>query len=129
MIAQYGAVGATGKNENRIKCLDFTNYRQRGKQELNMTASLRERMEIKLKAAYAPEFLQVIDESHKHAGHIVHEGDAPHGGETHFRIQIVAPAFAGKGRIERHRAINALFSEEFSAGLHALALDIRAPGD
>ncbi len=94
-----------------------------------MTTSLRMRMEDKLKAAYAPVSLQVIDESDKHAGHIVHEGGAPHGGETHFRVRIVAPAFAGKSRVERHRAVNALFAEEFSAGLHALALEIRAPGE
>jgi BolA protein len=94
-----------------------------------MTASLRERMETKLNSAYAPEFLQVIDESHKHAGHIVHDGGAPHGGETHFRIRIVAPAFAGKSRVERHREVNALFSEEFGAGLHALSLDVRAPDE
>ena len=94
-----------------------------------MTLSLRERMETRLKDAFASNDVQVIDESHKHAGHIVHEGGAPHGGETHFRVRVVSPAFAGKSRVERHRAVNALFAEEFAAGLHALALEARAPGE
>lgn len=94
-----------------------------------MTLSLRERMETKLKAALAANEVEVIDESHKHAGHLVHEGGAPHGGETHFRIRIVSPAFAGKSRVERHRAVNALLAEEFAAGMHALALETRAPGE
>lgn len=91
--------------------------------------SLRERMEVKLRDALASTDVQVIDESHKHAGHIVHEGGAPHGGETHFRIRIVSPAFAGRSRVERHRAVNALLAGEFAAGLHALALDLRAPDE
>ncbi|MCW2315002.1 transcriptional regulator, BolA protein family [Rhodoblastus acidophilus] len=94
-----------------------------------MTLSLRERMETKLKAAFAANEIEVIDESHKHAGHLVHEGGAPQGGETHFRIRIVSPAFAGKSRVERHRAVNALLAEEFAAGMHALALEARAPGE
>ena len=91
--------------------------------------SLRERMEVKLRDALASTDVQVIDESHKHAGHIVHEGGAPHGGETHFRIRIVSAAFAGRSRVERHRAVNAVLAGEFAAGLHALALDLRAPGE
>lgn len=94
-----------------------------------MTLSLRERMENKLKDAFASTEVQVIDELHKHAGHIVHEGGAPQGGETHFRVRIVSPDFSGKSRVERHRAVNALFAEEFAAGVHALTLDARAPGE
>ena len=94
-----------------------------------MTLSLRERMESKLRDAFAVSQVEVIDESHKHAGHIVHEGGAPQGGETHFRVRIVSSDFAGKSRVERHRAVNALFAEEFAAGVHALALDARAPGE
>jgi len=94
-----------------------------------MTLSLRERMETKLKMAFAPTEAQVIDESHKHAGHLVHDGGAPHGGETHFRVRIVSAEFSGKTRVERHRAVNALFADEFAAGVHALAIDARAPGE
>ena len=91
--------------------------------------TVRERMEAKLKAAFAPQFLTVVDESHKHAGHAGHDGGAGHGGETHFRVQIISPDFSGKTRIERHRAVNALLADEISGGVHALALEIKAPGE
>jgi BolA protein len=109
--------------------LDLPNRRQIVEQVEKMNTNRREHMEVKLKAAFASNEVEVIDESHKHAGHIVHEGGAPHGGETHFRIRIVSSAFAGKSRVERHRAVNALLAEEFAQGLHALALDVRAPGE
>jgi BolA family transcriptional regulator, general stress-responsive regulator len=86
--------------------------------------TVRERMKVKLSAAFAPEFLQVIDESDKHAGHA---GGAGHGGETHFRVQMVAPAFIGKSRVERHRAVNSLLAEEIAGGVHALALITQTP--
>src|SRR5256886_17229487 len=57
----------------------------------------------KLAAAFAPESVRVVDESHQHEGHAGHRP----GGQTHFRVYIVAEAFRGKGRIERHRMINA----------------------
>lgn len=91
--------------------------------------TVRERIEEKLSTAFAPESLQVIDESHQHAGHVVHEGGAGHGGETHFRVRIISAIFAGKSRVERHRAINGVLADEFAAGVHALALDARAPGE
>ena len=57
----------------------------------------------KLTKAFTPESLDVVDESHQHAGHAGHRP----GGETHFRIYIVSTAFKGKSRLERHRMINA----------------------
>lgn len=73
-----------------------------------------------------PDALAVTDESHLHAGHA---GARP-GGETHFRIDVVAAAFAGKGRVDRHRIVNDLLAEAFSRrGLHALAIKARAPGE
>ena len=68
--------------------------------------------------------LQVNDESHQHAGH----SGWREGGETHFRIDVVSPAFAGKTRIERHRIVNAVLAPAFDRGLHALAIDARPPG-
>jgi stress-induced morphogen len=53
----------------------------------------------KLTKAFAPASLDVVDESHQHAGHAGHR----EGGETHFRVYIVAEAFRGKSRLERHR--------------------------
>jgi BolA protein len=96
---------------------------QTGKQAISKT------IEKKLTVAFAPELLEVIDESHEHAGHAGHSGGAGHGGETHFRIRIVAAAFSGKSRVERHRVVNDMLAEEFAAGMHALALNIRAPGE
>ncbi len=91
--------------------------------------AVREVMEEKLTTAFAPQFLRVIDESHEHAGHLGHPGGAGHGGETHFRVEIVAERFSGKSRVERHRAVNDLLAEQFANGVHALALNLRAPGE
>ena len=49
------------------------------------------------------------------------------GGETHFRIEVVSDAFAGKSRVERHRMVNAAVKEAFDRGLHALAVKAEAP--
>jgi stress-induced morphogen len=88
--------------------------------------SVRERMEGKLANAFAPESLAVIDESDSHAGH---SGGAGHGGETHFRVRIVSSRFEGLSRIDRHRAVNAVLADEIAGGVHALALDLKAPGE
>lgn len=77
----------------------------------------------KLTAALAPSQLDVIDESEKHKGH----GGWREGGETHFRVRIVSTAFSGQNRVARHRAINELLAEELAAGVHALAIEARAP--
>ena len=50
------------------------------------------------------------------------------GGQTHFRVYIVADAFRGKSRIERHRMINAALAGELAGGVHALAIHANAPG-
>lgn len=67
--------------------------------------SLRQRMENKLQEAFSPDRLNVIDESHMHAGH---QPDMTGTGETHMRVQIVSDQFSGKSRVDRHRAINGL---------------------
>jgi BolA protein len=95
--------------------------------------SMQQRIETKLQAAFAPERLTVLNESHLHAGHH-HTGSDHHGtfdgtGETHFRVRIVAPAFASMSRIERHRAVNALLAEELAGTVHALAIEPAAPGE
>lgn len=90
-------------------------------------------IENKLKAALQPNRLEVINESHLHAGHHHtsdgHEATFDGSGETHFRIRIVAPEFAGRSRLERHRIINALLAGELEAGLHALAIEANAPDE
>ena len=79
----------------------------------------------KLREAFSPESLEVLDESHLHEGHAGHRV----GGETHFRVHIVSPAFKGKSRIERHRMINATLAAELAGTVHALAIDAQAPGE
>ena len=79
----------------------------------------------KLREAFTPAHLDVIDESHLHEGHAGHRA----GGETHFRVQIVADAFAGKSRIDRHRLVNAALAAELAASVHALAIKAQAPGE
>ncbi len=79
----------------------------------------------KLAAAFAPQSLDVVDESHQHEGH---SGHRP-GGQTHFRVHIVSESFRGKSRIERHRMINQTLSSELSGGVHALAIHASAPGE
>jgi len=79
----------------------------------------------KLTKAFAPANLKVIDESHQHAGHAGHR----EGGETHFRVYIVAEAFRGKSRLERHRMINEKLAGELAGSVHALAIHASAPGE
>lgn len=83
----------------------------------------RERIAATLRAALAPESLDVIDESHLHKGHAGHKP----GGETHYRVRVTAEAFRGKNRIDIHRTINALLADELAAGVHALAIEAKAP--
>lgn len=78
-----------------------------------------------LQSQFAPDRLEVIDESAHHAGHA---GARPEG-ETHFRVRMSAADFTGKSRIDRQRLINAALAEEFENGLHALAMELKAPGE
>ena len=87
--------------------------------------SMAENMRAKLSQALAPEQLEIVDDSHRHAGHA---GARP-GGETHFKVTIVAAAFAGKSRLERQRLVYGLLAAEFEAGLHALQMVVHAPGE
>jgi len=91
-----------------------------------------DRIKAKLAAALAPIALEVIDESHKHAGHahaITRPGTAQGTGGTHFQVKVVSDAFTGKSRVDRHRTINQLLAFELAAGVHALAIDAKAPGE
>lgn len=95
--------------------------------------SMQARMEARLRQAFAPERLEIVNESHLHAGHH-HSGSGHHGqfdgtGETHFRVRLVAQTFAGMGRLARHRAVNDVLGEELRGGLHALAIEPAAPGE
>jgi len=80
---------------------------------------------VKLTQAFNPLRLDVINESHLHAGH----RGSPGTGESHFRVLIVSSAFAGKSRLARHRLVNAILAEELRGKIHALALELHAPDE
>jgi BolA family transcriptional regulator, general stress-responsive regulator len=82
-------------------------------------------MREKLQRAFQPTRLDVINESHLHAGHRTSPGT----GESHFRVLMVSPVFAGKSRLQRHRLVNEALAAELKGKVHALALDLRAPGE
>ena len=77
----------------------------------------------KLEERFAPERLDVLDESHRHKGHA---GARP-GGETHVWVKSTSAEFDGLNRIERHRLINDCLAEELAGPIHALNLRARTP--
>lgn len=79
----------------------------------------------RLKSRLAPLHLQVLDESAQHAGH----AGASESGESHFRLEIVSPQFAGLSRVARHRLIYEALGNAFDEGLHALRIEAKAPGE
>ncbi len=87
----------------------------------SMTAE--QRIREKLMVALEPTRLDVINESELHAGH----RSSPGTGESHFRILIVSPRFAGVSRLSRHRLVNEALADELAGRVHALALATYAP--
>jgi BolA protein len=83
------------------------------------------RIAQKLTEGLAPAALNIIDDSHRHAGHGHHHRHPD--GETHFTVEVVSAAFEGKSLIERHRLVNALLSEELADRVHALAISAKTP--
>jgi BolA protein len=77
----------------------------------------------KLRKAFAPKALEVVNDSRRHAGH----ASSPGTGESHFSIKVVSEAFRGKSRIERHRLVNGVLAEELKGPVHALAITALAP--
>ncbi|HEX8366711.1 MAG TPA: BolA family protein [Allosphingosinicella sp.] len=79
----------------------------------------------RLRAALAPERLDVVNDSARHRGHAGDDGS----GESHFTVRIVASSFAGQSRVQRQRAVNAALADLLRDRIHALAIEARAPGD
>ncbi|MEM7546918.1 MAG: BolA family protein [Pseudomonadota bacterium] len=82
-----------------------------------------DQMRAKLEAAFAPAALDVIDESHQHAGH----AGAREGGESHFRVVMSAASLADMNRVARSRAVHKVLEEELAGPVHALALELSVP--
>ena len=78
--------------------------------------SRRERIEAALVQGLNLQHLEVADESHGH--------NVPAGSETHFKVVAVSEQFAGKRPLQRHRQVNELLADEFSRGMHALAIHV-----
>lgn len=88
--------------------------------------SAEKRLREKLMVALEPTRLDIVNESELHAGH----RSSPGTGESHFRILIVSPMFAGVSRVGRHRMVNDVIADELKdGGIHALALSAFAPGE
>ena len=79
----------------------------------------------KLMSCFAPARLDIVDESHRHAGHV---GARPEG-ETHFAVTIVSAAFAGKSRVARQRLVYQTLAEELATRIHALSLTTLTPDE
>ncbi|HZX80623.1 MAG TPA: BolA family protein [Lysobacter sp.] len=77
-----------------------------------------------LDAAFAPASLEVIDDSHRHAGHA-----GARDGRGHFRVALVAAGFAGVGPLARHRAVYAALGDLMTTDIHALSIDARTPDE
>ncbi len=88
---------------------------------MNITAqALTQRLQERLN----PVFLDVLDESAAHAGHV---GADDSGMGTHFRVRIESPVFTGKSRVSRHRLVYDALQEYMELGLHALAIEVIEP--
>jgi BolA protein len=85
--------------------------------------SVDEQIKEKLTRAFAPEALEVVNDSHRHAGH----AGSPGTGTSHFSVRVVSRSFAGKSRVERHRLVNVALAEELRGPVHALAIAALTP--
>ncbi len=87
--------------------------------------STEQTMREQLMVALEPTRLDLVNESHLHAGH----AGSPGSGESHFRLLVVAPMFEGRSRIERHRLVNDALASLLGNKVHALAIKAYAPGE
>jgi BolA protein len=85
---------------------------------LSVAERIRERL-----AALQPQAVELVDESERHRGH----AGWREGGGTHWRLTIVAPAFAGKPTVARHRMVYEALGDLMQHPIHALAITARAP--
>jgi BolA protein len=82
------------------------------------------RMRGRLQAAFAPDVLEVVDDSHKHVGHA-----GARDGRGHFSVEIRSDAFAGLPSLARHRAVYAALGDMMTTDIHALSIHASAPSD
>lgn len=81
--------------------------------------AVEDELRMRLTAAFSPETLDIVNDSHRHAGHAGDDGS----GESHFRVVIRAAALAPMSRVDRHRAVHRAIGD-LTTRIHALALDL-----
>lgn len=89
------------------------------------TAPLAEIIATRLAAALDPTHLEVINDSHLHAGHRGDDGT----GESHWTVVVESVAFEGLNRVQRQRMVNHALADLLAQRIHALAIRARAPGE
>ncbi|NDV01581.1 BolA family protein [Pseudoroseicyclus tamaricis] len=82
--------------------------------------AMADEMETRLRGAFTPTRLEIVNESAHHAGHAGDDGS----GESHWRVVLAAPELEGMSRLQRHRAVHAALGPEVMGRIHALALDL-----
>lgn len=90
-----------------------------------MTGPIAHEIDQRLRAAFAPTQLEIINDSASHSGHMGDDGT----GESHFTIVIESAAFSGVARLQRQRMVNAALGDIPGQRVHALAIRARAPGE
>ena len=83
------------------------------------TLTVQTEIERKIRESLAPDYLDVINESHMH--------NVPPGSESHFKVVVVSPAFIDLGRVQRHQHMNALLADELAGPVHALSMETLTP--
>lgn len=89
------------------------------------TAPIADQITARLTEALSPTHLDVINESAMHRGHLGDDGT----GESHFRVIVKSPLFAGESRVARQRRVNHALADLLSERIHALAISAKAPGE
>ena len=89
-----------------------------------MTGDRRQRLTVRLEEGLGPDHLEVIDDSHRHAGHA---GAAD--GRGHFTVLIVSQRFAGLGTLKRHKLVYEVVGDMMTTDIHALSIQALAPGE
>ncbi len=84
-----------------------------------MDLDIAKEIEERIKKGICLTSVEVINESHLHAGHVGDNGT----GQTHFKLVVASPEFKGVTRVKAHKIVNRLLEDLFSQGLHALSIE------